>query len=581
MSTSGESRTARRRLSRIQIAAAALFAFIVLAQGISAPFQKDAEPQSAEWIVSVARDGNWLIPRDYYGVVDRKPPLYYWVSAIAARAAGGKVDEVRARIVSVLCAVVIATEVLAWTAAEIGATEGWLAFLFLLGIYGFSSRATLALTDMLMTTMLMSAWVVLYPLFNGADSLRRAAAAGVLLGLGILTKGPVVLVLAGFAALIFALLSRMSAAAMLRQRWPWIAAIIAIVIAAAWYVPWLAIGGRRQFLIFLKENLGHFAPAGLGGTGEASRPVWYILARLIGGANPIILLVPATLAGFATGEISGTQRRPLLFQASLVAAVVIFFSIASAKRDDYILPALPGIAILGAAAFGMGRPAQDFAGGAKIRDGVSWLIAFAAMLAVVLAFVTARSNAPVSLPLHSSDAEMMALLERGIGARSAPYVAALLFIAAAATAAMVFLARGLTAAAGAAVGMLSLGGVVLINACVRPELAWARSYKSFVAQIRDQIQGHEIFVARNADFELAFYYGKAVPPLTGARASSPPSDSVSYLVAREGEFAMLPREYRDRSRPVLRSNLVGGDGPPVLYALDPAAGLNGPDGIAR
>ncbi|HTR61451.1 MAG TPA: hypothetical protein VMH37_07080, partial [Candidatus Binataceae bacterium] len=59
----------------IQLVAAALVAFVLLAPGISAPFQKDAEPQSAEWIVSVARDGNWIMPRDYYGFFNRKPPL--------------------------------------------------------------------------------------------------------------------------------------------------------------------------------------------------------------------------------------------------------------------------------------------------------------------------------------------------------------------------------------------------------------------------------------------------------------------------------------------------------------------------
>ena len=63
---------------------AALFAFIVLAQGISAPFQKDAEPQSAEWIQSIVRDGHWLIPRDAYGYIDRKPPLFLVASLQAS-----------------------------------------------------------------------------------------------------------------------------------------------------------------------------------------------------------------------------------------------------------------------------------------------------------------------------------------------------------------------------------------------------------------------------------------------------------------------------------------------------------------
>ena len=61
-----------------------MFAFVVLVQGISAPFQKDAEPQSAEWIQSIVRDGHWLIPHDAYGYTDRKPPLFYWLSALVA-----------------------------------------------------------------------------------------------------------------------------------------------------------------------------------------------------------------------------------------------------------------------------------------------------------------------------------------------------------------------------------------------------------------------------------------------------------------------------------------------------------------
>ena len=121
---------AARRAAVLQpatLAIASLFAFIVLVQGISAPFQKDAEPQSAEWIQSIVRDGRWLIPSDAYGYTDRKPPLFYWLSAIVAKATGATVDEVRARAVSVVAGTALATAVLAWTAANVGASEGWLA----------------------------------------------------------------------------------------------------------------------------------------------------------------------------------------------------------------------------------------------------------------------------------------------------------------------------------------------------------------------------------------------------------------------------------------------------------------------
>ena len=145
---------------------AALFALIVLAQGISAPFQKDAEPQSAEWIQSIVRDGHWLIPRDAYGYFDRKPPLFYWLSATVTKLPGGTVDEVRARVVSLAAGTALAVCVLAWTAANLGALEGWLAFALILGTYGFASRATEALTDMLLTLLLFAAYSLLRPFLD-------------------------------------------------------------------------------------------------------------------------------------------------------------------------------------------------------------------------------------------------------------------------------------------------------------------------------------------------------------------------------------------------------------------------------
>ncbi|MGO9602862.1 MAG: ArnT family glycosyltransferase [Candidatus Binataceae bacterium] len=555
-----------RALSTLQLVLAAIVAFVILVQGIGAPFQKDAEPQSAEWIVSVVRDGNWLIPRDYYGFDDRKPPLYYWLSAIVTKASGGIVDEKRARIVSVVCATAIAIEVLAWTAAEIGVSEGWLAFFFILGMYGFSSRATLALTDMLMTLLLMSAYLLMYPMVATRPSSRRTLALGIVLGLGLLTKGPVVLILAALAVLIFLLIERSSVMGVLGSGWPWRAAVVAIAIGACWYVPWMIVGGRRELGIFLQENFGHFAPAKFGGTGEASRPVWYIVARLIGGAIPLIFLMPATLAGLATGEVAAPQRRPLVFHASLVIAIVAFFSIASAKRDDYILPALPGIAILCATAFTMGLPSRGRkAWGAAIRTVASAGIAIVMLTAVLIAIVASHGGRGLSL--QSSDANLLMLFERGVATHNKPFVIFLVVVSIAAVAVIPLLVRQRTMAAGAMVGVISIAGVLVMDATLRPQLAWARSYKRFVAQVRPQIDQGSLFVVRDADFELSFYYGKGIPPLTGKRAVSPPPNSMSYLVARDHELPMLPPAYRDHLGLIVKSDLLGRDGPPALYEI--------------
>src|SRR6266852_2312842 len=103
---------------------------VILAQGISAPFVKDAEPQAASWIQDVASGNHILLPRDYYGELARKPPLFYWMAAA------------------------IAVMMLMWTAAFLDLTSGWLAFLFLLGSFAFTSRGTLALEDPLLVAFM-------------------------------------------------------------------------------------------------------------------------------------------------------------------------------------------------------------------------------------------------------------------------------------------------------------------------------------------------------------------------------------------------------------------------------------------
>src|SRR5215469_4374051 len=384
-----EAAASRAALNPATLAIASIFAFVVLVQGISAPFQKDAEPQSAQWIQSIVRDGHWLIPHDAYGYTDRKRPLFYWLSACVSKVLGGSVDEVRARTVSVVSGTALAVAVLAWTAANVGVSEGWLAFLLMLGTYGFASRATTALTDMLLTFLLFAAYSAIYPLLDApapqsrVDKSHGGAFVGVILGLGVLTKGPVAIVLCGLAAAIYLLIERRNPLTMLRERWPWQALAIAIAIGAFWYVPALIVGGHKIVRIVVAENFGHFMPVKFGGTGESSRPFYFIAARLLGGAFPMTLLIPPAALAFYTGEIASEKRRAVIYQVSMSIAVLVFFSIASVKRDDYILPAIPGIAILCAPVFTLAARGAA----SKLRDVIVVIFALASVAVLASLFL--------------------------------------------------------------------------------------------------------------------------------------------------------------------------------------------------
>jgi 4-amino-4-deoxy-L-arabinose transferase-like glycosyltransferase len=564
-----------RRL--VAIAAAAAVAIVLLGQGISAPFDKDQEPQSAQWIVDIVQNGHWLIPHDYYGNVDRKPPLFYWLSALATMATGGHVDEVRARLIPLVAGATLAVGVMLWSAAWLDEATGWLAFFFLLGTYGFASRATLALTDMLLTLLLFSAFCVLYPVLEGRESRWRTVAAGVILGFGILTKGPLALVLCAFAIFIYLLLARRRPWRLLGRPWPWIILAIASVIAAAWYVPAFIVGGHNLIDVFMAENFGHFAPADMGGTGEAARPIYYIAARMFGGAMPLSFLVPALIVAFFAGRMFDGVRKPVLFQLALLLAVVLLFSAASAKRDDYILPALPSLAILLAALF---RPPggvpeagaeqrADYAAG--LRD-ITVALAGAGMLIALAAILLARSAGIMNalhIRLQSSDASYAAMLFKGMDRLDPPFAA--LIVATAIGAAVIFVAlyRRSTMWSGTGLAVLAIAGVALWNSTLRPEFARTRTLKQFAAEIHQRIGDAPLYIVAGEKPGLSYYYGRGVPAIGPRVRPGLATSQPVYIFARKRELGELAPEYRKRLKMVLQAHTLGGGGPPAVYMLTP------------
>ncbi|HXZ88287.1 MAG TPA: glycosyltransferase family 39 protein [Candidatus Binataceae bacterium] len=574
------------------VAAAFAIALAVLSQGLTAPFEKDAEPQSAQWVVDIVQHDHWLLPYDYYGFVERKPPLFYWLAALVVESSGGVVDEARARSVSLVAGAALAAVVMGWCAAQIGVAQGWLAFVFLLGTYGFASRAVTALTDMLMSFLLFALYCVIYPALDDAQpSRRRTVLAGVLLGLAMLTKGPVTIVIVALAVAIFALLTRRNPLALASRPWPWITLALAILIAAIWYVP-AFIAGRSSGVadVFVDENLGHFLPGSLGGTGEAARPVYYIVLRLIGGSLPLSLLIPAAAAAFAYGGFAAQSRKPLTFQLALVLAVVALFSVASSKRDDYILPATPSLAILLAALFASVPASTEGREGCSgvIRAATTALIA-AVMLAVTIgSFVFFRRNGSLGalgIRLQSSDASYAAIFADGTTKLALPF---LLFASAVLVgSAMIFVSlwRRRVLMTGAGLAILGLAGSILWNGTLRPAEARTRSLGPFAADVRMRVGTAPVYLAFY-DPEFAWYWGSRVPVLPKQVAQQGPTfEPGIYLVARPPELRRLSARVRSNLEAIADSGVQGGGGPPRLYLMRPlrptGVDLNRPPGSVK
>jgi len=562
---------------RITIAiVAGMLALIFLSQGISAPFAKDQEPQSAQWIADMAGHGHWILCRDYYGYLCRKPPLYYWLSSIIVNVTGGTVDAVRTRLVSLVAGSVLAVEVFLWSTDALGTATGWLAFLFLLGSYGFASRATVNLTDMLLTALLYGAYGLMYRLIESpaeTPSVRRSrwrvVASGVLIGLAILDKGPVALLLIALALFFFMLITRRDPFTIARQWWPWECLIIAIAVGATWYVPAYLAGGGTFLKVMLEENFGHLAPAAMGGTGEAARPIYYIVMRLFGGMLPLSLLLVAAIIANRSHAFAESTHRPLAWQMAMVTAVVFLFSLASAKRDDYILPAIPALAIVFAALFGSiaeRTPRGSTAASAVARDLTVVLVGAAVVLGIPTAIIMIHlrgGTIPGHFSLQSSDAAMALLFADTIARPSVGlmFVVAMWIAGVGALIAAIRRASGLTI--GIWLGLICLAGVSLFTGTIRPGFERERSPAAFAAEVRGIIDDSALYVVGEPDYDFSFYYGRAVPVFKLNRASA--GWEPIFFVTRAPILKLLPREVRMRTKRVLSSSAVDRDGPLALY----------------
>lgn len=169
------------------------------------------------------------------------------------------------------------------------------------------------------------------------------------LGVAILLKGPpLAMVFTGLIVSGFLVWSRRRDA--LRDAFklrPVLGLIGALVFAAPYYI-WAHVGTNGEFTsnFFLRQNLGRAA-----GTVNHVRPFWWYLPVVLGGTFPwsiSLLLAWNYLKRIALCRFTQSTQRQELLKFSIIWVVLgfIFFSAVPTKLETYIVPVLPGIAIL-------------------------------------------------------------------------------------------------------------------------------------------------------------------------------------------------------------------------------------------
>ena len=285
-----------------------------------------------------AESGSWLVPHLNGVVYDDKPPGFFWLVALLHDGLGLEL-EAAAQAISVAAASLSVALVFALGRRFYGVRGGLAAALVLGSSEMFLSLALRGNLDALLTACITASLHACWraeEAGSAASAGRWRLAAGAYAGLGILVKGPVALAVPAVVVLCHAVLTR---------GWRGIRPGVwlpALALALVPLLAWLAAAAAETGPDYVRDLvLGHGVAHPLGGVGK-QRPFWYYAKSLPASFLPWSIALPACVALVATLR----NRSEDAFVLAWFLAPLVLLSVFPAKRHLYLLPVLPGAALL-------------------------------------------------------------------------------------------------------------------------------------------------------------------------------------------------------------------------------------------
>lgn len=381
--------------------------------------------------------GNWIVPHLNGEIYAHKPPLLFWLINLVWAVTGP--SDFAARLVGPAFGLgsIALTSRLAQALFPKREDLGGYAALALAGMAGFAFFAGLTMFDaMLCFATVMGVLALVHaaripqtattdPVAGTADTWADSwlpwAGYGAAIALGVISKGPVILI----HLLPVALAMPLWAGLPLRRTAQGVAIGlgVAVLLVLLWLVPALLLGGAqyREEILWTQSagrvvsSFAHQKPFWfflpllpiLTWPWSWSRDFWRSLIRLGQGAGPELGLKPARSYGLLS-------QGPM---AVWIVATVVIFSLISGKQIHYLVPMLPAVAILAAPALAQGARAPvsallpfgvglyllalslGFAGGdAATVLGPNWLLIVTALaMFAIAALAIWRQGAPLAL----------------------------------------------------------------------------------------------------------------------------------------------------------------------------------------
>jgi 4-amino-4-deoxy-L-arabinose transferase-like glycosyltransferase len=317
----------------------------------SYPLMQPDEGRNAEVAREMVASGDFVVPHlNGLPYVD-KPALYFAAAGVSLKALGA--NEFAARLPSILFTLLTAAMV-AWFGrrvwnAEVGVTAAAMTLSAPL-VFGMSRVVILdSLLAMLMVGSLMSLYLAIEARAaatatdgtraTGAPWRRWSLLAWAFIGLGILTKGPVAILIPLIAGIPYAVRRRAVGAVFYLP-----AIALAILVVAPWVVQMSReLPGYLNYVV-VTETWARVTSDKL----HRSQPFWFFVPVLAAGAFPWICMAIAGLWQRRRARPPAEKDPRILFLLLWVVLPFLFFSLSRSKLPHYMLPLVPAVALLAA-----------------------------------------------------------------------------------------------------------------------------------------------------------------------------------------------------------------------------------------
>lgn len=319
-------------------------------------YNTKGEPREAIVAVSMLQQDNWILPESCGGDIPYKPPFFAWCIAAVSLLFGGEVTEFSSRVPSAIAMIILTMVGFRFYSRRASKIVAFAMALITMTAFEVYRAAYACRVDMVLTMFIVTSLYALYHHYErGAKGISWIAI--LLMSGGVLTKGPIAIILPCLVMGVFYLLRGVGFWRTFAQFV--VSGLLACVIPAMWYIAAYQQGGEHFLNLAMEENFGRF----LGKMSYESHvnPIHYNFVTVISGMLPYTLLAIFSLFSikYSSPLHKGEGVKTLfsrfrvwikkmddvkLFSLLSLVLIFIFYCIPKSKRSVYLLPIYPFIA---------------------------------------------------------------------------------------------------------------------------------------------------------------------------------------------------------------------------------------------